>query len=888
MKRILRLSLGQRGVRRDIDAEIRLHLEMRAEEFAAEGMGRREAREAAEAAFGDVGAVTEECRRIRSSHQRRTRLIEFAFDLMRDFRFAVRSLKRSPGYALAILLTLTLGIGANSAAFSLVNGVLIRPLPYVDGDRLIHLRQPASGAGIQDAGFSPVEIADYRARSRSLAGIVEYHSMSFTLLGLGEPQRVQTGVVSAQFFDLFGVEPILGRRFLPADEREGADAVLMLSFSYWQRAFDGDPGVIGRKLEMNDRTHTVVGVLPPVPQYPNENDVYMPVSSCPFRSGEDWSTRRTARGLDVFARLSPGETLSGARDELSNIAGQLHTRYPASYAPIADFATSAIALREELVRPVRPRLLVLLGITGFLLLIVCANVANLTLARLMRRQREMAIRAALGAGRGRLLRQLLAEGTLMALIGGGLALLLAYSSLDLIVPFVARFTPRAGEVRIDAAVMYFTLGVSLITGLALGLLPTIPARASLTENLGDGAGPATINARQARARNLLIAWQVAGSFVLLIGAGLMIRSFVKLQRVDPGFDLQNVLTVRLPLDWSNYRERARSGDFAAQLLARAERLPAALSVAVANKYPLSGQGAWNTGIQINGQPLLEEAARPAVDIRAVSPGYFRTLGVPLKQGRVFADQEPGTYPREAVVNETLVRRHFAKEDPIGKNVCLSETCDDWMTIVGIVGDVKAYGLEREVTEEIYLPFAAAGWRDFRLLIRTRDEPLALAEQVESLVRDLDPTIPVIEVQTISQARSESVAAPRLTMMLMGLFAIIALAITATGIGGIIAYSVNSRRRELGIRMAMGAESASVVRMVMKQALMLVLMGLAVGVPAALVLSRSLNAVLFETPAHDPITFFAVAALLVLVAVAASMVPAKRAVSIDPMLTLKTE
>jgi putative ABC transport system permease protein len=888
MKRIFRLSIGKRGVRRDVDAEIRFHLEMRTEEFIAQGMDRREAREAARAAFGDVKGVAQQCQSIRARHQRRLQALEFAADLVRDFRFAVRSLRRSPGYTLAVLLTLALGIGANTAAFSLVNGVLIRPLPFQDGEQLLHLRQPASGAGIDDAGFSPVEIADYRARSEALEGIVEYHSMSFTLLGLGEPQRVQTGVVSAEFFDLFGVQPILGRTFLPSDDREGADAVLLLSFGYWQRAFDGDAGVIGRKLRMNDRVHTVVGVLPPVPQYPHENDVYMPVSSCPFRSGVNWSTSRDARGLDVFARLRTGNTLSAARAELSTVADRLHDRYPANYSAAADFSTTAVALREELVHHARPKLLMLLGITGFLLLIVCANVANLTLARLMRREREIAIRAALGAGRGRLFRQLLAEGTLMAMLGGGLALLLGHAGLSLLVSFVARFTPRAGEISIDSTVMLFTLGVSLLTGLVLGLLPTIPARASLAADLSDGNGPATAGARRARARSLLIAWQVAGSFVLLIGAGLLIRSFVKLQQVDPGFDTENVLTVRLPLDWSNYRERERSGDFAARLLARTERLPATISVAVANKYPLSGQGPWSLGIRIDGRPRVDGAARSPVDIRAVSPSYFHTLGVPLVRGRLFVDQEPGTFPREAVINQTLARRHFSEEEPLGQRVCLSDACEDWITIVGVVGDVKAYGLESATTEEIYVPFASLGWRDFRLLIRTRDAPLSVAEQVQSLVRDLDPTIPVTEVRTISQARSESVAAPRLTMLLMGLFAALALAVTAAGIGGIIAYTVNSRRRELGIRMAMGAESASVVRMVIKQALSLVLAGLAVGVPAALVLSRSLDGLLFETPAYDPLTFSAVAALLILVAVAASLVPAKRAVSIDPILTLKND
>jgi putative ABC transport system permease protein len=888
MKRVFHLSIGKRGVRKDVDAELRFYLEMRAREFIADGMDPQEAHDAARAAFGDVKSVAQECRSIRTSHQRRTHAFEFLTGLRQDLRFALRSLRRNPGYALAILSTLALGIGANTAVFSLVNGVLIRPLPYADGGRLIHLRQPATGAGTTDAGFSPLEIADYRDETATLKGLVEYHSMSFTLLGLDEPQRVQTGVVSAEFFDLFGVEPILGRTFLPGEDQEGADPVLVLSYGFWQRAFAGDSAVIGRELEMNDRIHTVVGVLPQVPQYPNQNDVYMPVSSCPFRSGEAWSTTRSARALDVFARLAAGEGLSDARNDLAAVADRLHQRYPEDYVPAAGFVTTAVPLTEELVHNARPRLLVLLGITGFLFLIVCANVANLTLARLVRRQREMATRVALGAGRARLFRQLLAEGMLLAILGGAVALLLAYSGLDLLVPFVARFTTRAAEIGIDRTVLLFTLGASLLTGLLLGLLPAIPSRASVTVGLASGSGAATAAARQLRARSVLIAAQVSVSFVVLIGAGLLMRSFIKLQQVDPGFDTENVLAVRLPLDWSNYRERERSGAFASRLLQAADTMPGALSVAVANRYPFSGHEPLLGGVQVEGRPRLAVSARPQVDFQAVSPGYFDTMGIPLVSGRVFAEQPPGTSAREAVINEAMATHYFPDEDPVGQRFCWWDECDTWVTIVGVVGDARTYGLDSEVAAEAYVPFAALGWRDFRLVVRTRSEPLAMAENVESLVRELDPRIPVTDVETLSQARNESVAGPRLTMLLMGLFAIVALVVTATGIAGIIAYTVSARRRELGIRMAMGAAAGTVVRMVMKQALALVLTGLAFGVPAALVLSRSLNSFLFQTTAHDPVTFAAVAALLILVAAGASVVPATRAVGVDPMLTLKSE
>lgn len=886
MKRILHLSFGKPGVRRDVDAEIRFHLEMRAQEFMATGLGPDEAQEAALAAFGDVKSITAECRKIRADYQRRRRTVEFARDVAQDLRFAVRALKKSPGFTLAILLSLALGIGANTAVFSLVNGVLIQPLPYLDGERLVHLRQPAPGVDLDDIGFSPAEVSDYRESAGAFETLVEYHSMSFTLLGLDEPQRVQTGVVSASFFDALGVAPLLGRTFLKGEDQPGAEPVLVLSHSYWQRAFGADPGVVGRKLEMNDRVHTVVGVLPPVPQYPDENDVYMPVSSCPFRSGEFWSTNRASRGLNVFARLKADASLDEARTDLSLVSTRLHERYPQAYSEAAGFQTVVSSLREELVRDVRPRLLVLLGITGFLLLIVVANVANLTLARLMRREREMAIRAAVGAGRGRLFRQLLTEGTLLALVGGGLALLLALGGLDLLRSFIGRFTTRAVEVRIDSTVLAFTLAVSLATGLVLGLLPALPSRATFARDLNAG-GFATASGGQLRARSVLIASQVAVSFVLLIGAGLFIRSFIKLQQVDPGFKSENILTLRIPLDWTNYRERERSGDFAARLLQRVETTPAVLSTAVANKFPLSGQGPSFYGIQIEGHPEVDEEVRPQVDFQAVSPGFFHTMGIPLIRGRTFKAHTPGEAPHEVVINRSLARRYFGDADPIGRRLCWS-SCRAGSTIVGVVGDVKHFGLDSEVADELYLPFAAAGWRDFRLLIRTRYDPERLAEQVRAYVRELDGAAPVADVRTVRQARSDSLTAPRITMLLMGLFAAIALAITGAGIAGIIAYSVSQRTRELGIRMALGADTTSLVRMVMWQALSVVAIGLAIGIPTALGLSRFLGDFLFETPVYDPITFLAVSALLILVAIAACLVPAKRATGIDPMLTLRTE
>ncbi len=886
VRKVFRLSFGERGVRRDVADEISLHLELRTQEFIQHGYDPAEARERAITAFGDVRAVERECHHIRRRRIRARERLEFLHDLAQDVRFAIRSLRKSSGFTLAILVTLALGIGANTAIFSLINGVLIQPLPFEGGERLVTLHQPAYGAGVQDAGFSPIEVADYRSSASSLEGLVEHHSMWFILLGLDEPQHVRTGVVSADFFDLFGVAALHGRTFLPGEDQPGAEPVLVLSYEYWRRAFQGDPGVIGRRLEMNDRIHTVVGVLPAIPQYPDENDVYMPVAACPFRGAETWSTERQARGLAVFGRLRPGIPVERSDAEVAQVAGRLHVDHPADYEPRDGFSTAVMSLREALVQQARPRLLVLLGMAGFLLLIVCANVANLTLARLIRRDREIAIRTALGARRRRLFQQLLTEGTVLALAGGGLGLLLAVGGLDLLVAFVARFTPRAAEIRVDAAVLLFTLGVSLATGLLLGLLPALPSRTSLVDDLKDGAGVVVVGRGRLRLRSLLVVSQLAISFVLLIGTGLLIRSFVRLQRVDAGFDPERVLTGVVMLNWSKYWTAADTRKFGLELEDRLRGEPGVVTLAVGSTIPLGDNQPSPLAIRARGSDL-PVAADPGVDYRPASPDYFRTLGIPLLRGRTFTDADDSNAPPVVVVSRTLAERYFGTEKAVGGQLCWA-ACDVWFTIVGVVGDVKQRGLDREVSADLYVPYARSGFRGVRVLLRTRAEPAALAGRLREAVRAIDPEQPVTEVRTLSEVRAEALASSRLTMLLMTLFAAVALAVTAAGIGGVIAYTVSQRTQELGLRMALGANPWNVVWLVTRQAMLLVVVGLTLGVPAALVAVRFLAGLLFQTPATDPLTFVAVTLLLVGVAAAACLLPTRRATTIDPMAALRTE
>src|SRR3954468_19085347 len=578
----------------------------------------------------------------------------FVATVLNDVRLALRGFRGTPGFAGAVLLTLALGIGANTAIFSVVDAVLLRPLPYANGARLIHLVQPAEGAGVEDVGFSPPEVQDYRTQSRALDAVVEYHSMPFTLLGGAEAQRVQTGVVSAGFFDAFGVRALQGRTFVPADEEQGAMPVLVLSFEYWQRVYRGDPGIVGKSFTMNDRSHLVVGVLPPMPQYPVVNDVYMPTTACPFRNGAHWPNDRTARGLTVFGRLRAGASLRSAQADLATVASRLRGAYPAAYSASEGYQTRAALLRDELTRHARPTLLALLATTAFLLVIVCANVANLTMARLVRREHEMAVRTALGATRGRLLQQLLTENLILAVAGGALGLLVAGWGLDGPAALAERVTPRATASRLDGRVLAFAAGMSLFTGLLLGCLPALPRRASLASDLKEGAG-ATTGRGRLRARSALIVGQVAISFALLIGAGLMLRSLLKLQQVDAGFDAGNVLTARVDLNWTRYREGDKSGAFADALLRKLRDMPGALAVGIGGSVPLDGNSnPFGLNLRIEGR-ALEGVAQPHAEIDTFTPGYFGAMGIPLLLGRDVGEGDRAPAAQVALVNQSFAR-----------------------------------------------------------------------------------------------------------------------------------------------------------------------------------------------------------------------------------------
>jgi putative ABC transport system permease protein len=859
-----------------MDAEMQHHLELEAEKLMAGGMTAAAARRAARSRFGSVAAVKDDCR---DSWGMR------AIDTLRqDVRDAARSLVKYPGYTAIVLLTLALGIGANTAIFSVVHAVLLRPLPYTHGDRLVEVRQQAPRIGVESAGVSVKELADYREQTASLDAVAEYHQMSFNLLGRGEASRVQTGVVSPEFFDVLGVKPLLGRFFRAEDDVKDAPAVLVLSYHYWQYALGGDPQVVGRTFEMNDRVHTVVGVLPSIPQFPGDNDVYMPPSACPFRSNPQTIANRRGRMLTAIGRMRPGATVDRVQSDLNVVGGRLTSSYPESYdAARTGFRTVAVSVQDELTKGARPTLLILLATTGFVLLLVAANVANLALARVMGRERELAVRTALGAGRGRIARQLLTESTMLAVGGGVLGLFCGYLVRDLLVAFTTPFTPRAAEISIDGTVFAFTLGVSVFTGLLFGLLPAFTRRTAAIKD----AGHRTVGTSRIGARNALIVAQVAISFVLLVGAGLLVRSFIKLQQVDGGFRTDRVITMVVSLDFVKYNTPDLRRAFFRSALEKIEAEPGVQAAALGFTVPLDESTPIRAPFLVEGQAAGDRTAQPQADLKFASPAYFQTIGMTLLHGRLFTAADTAEAPPVAIINLSMVRHYFPDVDAVGRHVSL-DAGKTWVTIVGLVNDVRQHGLATTPTDELYQPFVRTGPLNATLLARTAGDPAAFSRRIPELVHEVDPRQPVSQIQTLEAIRNHSLAPPRLTAMLVTLFAGVALVSTAAGIAGVVSFLVNQRTAEIGVRMALGAPRASVVRMIVGQGLGPVAAGLTLGVAGALMLTHVVARLLFAVEPTDPPTYVAVAVTLAIVAALACLAPARRAAAIDPMRALRTD
>jgi putative ABC transport system permease protein len=804
--------------------------------------------------------------------------------MLQDLRYAARTLGRSPAYTVVAVLTLALGIGANTAIFSVIHGVLLKDLPFANGARVVRVKQPVAVGDIADAGFSVQEVADLRSKSRSLESVVEFHTMSFNLLRRGEPQRVQTGVVSANYFDALGVRPLLGRTFRPGEDQPGSTPVIVLGYRYWRERLGGDTTIIGKTVEMTDRLHTVIGVLPPLPAFPNENDVYMPISSCPFRMSEAWLTRRAVRALTVFGVARPGVELDAVRADLRGVASQMHAEHAESYAANRGFGIGAESLLDELSGPARETLVLLLATSAFVLLIACANVANLTLVRLVHRRAELVVRAALGAGTGRLARQLLTESVVVSVAGAVIGVALAAGLLQVLVPYAARFTPRAFEIGIDAPVLLFTLAVSVAVGLASGTLPLFAITRDLASGLrarGDGG---RARSGRAHAERTLVVAQVAVSVVLLAAAGLAVRSMVELNRVDAGYRPEQVLSFRVTPSRERYPRPQDRIAVADRLVTAMRELPGVTSVALSAAVPLGEGGRMSHGILIEGRPLGPNDAPPLVEMQVITPEYFSTIGVPLMQGRAFSAHDRLDTEEVAIISRSFAQKGWPNGNPVGARIS-GDGGNSWIRVVGVAGDVRDHALDQEPIDVFYLAFAQNPG-GANVLLRSSTDPLVLAKRATAAVHTIDPDMPVDAVRTLLEIRMNSLAPRRLTASLLTLFASLALLIAATGIGGVLAFSVSQRTREIGVRLALGAQPRQVLSMVIRQGTTMVGLGLAIGAIAAIGLARFMEGLVFGIGTRDPITLAIVCLTLAAVGVVASLGPARRATAVDPVIALR--
>jgi predicted permease len=882
----------------DIQRELDFHLTMERESRERKGLDPAEARRTSLVDFGGVSRAFEEVRDVRG--------MTFRESLAQDLKIGLRMLVRSPGYSIAAVAILALGIGANTAMFSVINGVLLEPLPFRNGEELVLVQHSAPRSNVANASVSINELYDYRQRLASVTNLVEYHQMNFTLLKQGDPDRVDAGVVSANFFDMLGIKPLAGRTFIDTDDDLGAPAVLMLSYEYWRDKFGSDKNVVGRVLEMNNRPHEVVGVLPPYPQYPRQNDVYMPTSACPFRAqGEQTmaQSHRSFAALSVFGRLAAGRSTEQATAEIASIAeGFAATKdYEQDYGNLRGFTGQAQKLDETLVSGARSMLYILVGVTALVLLITCANVANLALARTVRRSREMAVRMALGAGRARLMRQLVTESVLLSSIGGLAGLGLAWLSLDLLVGFMGRFTTRTGQIDIDGTVLAFTAVASVVTGVLFGLAPAFSTGRKLTHAIRDGGAQAGEGGGRQRARSVLVVAQVAVSFALLVGATLLLKSFYRLSSVPVGFNSESVMTATVFGNFSRATTQAQFTELQHNIIDRLRAAPGVRAAAATNLVPQLITQPVPPPVVIEGVAAAEGRRLEALASGA-SEGFFETLEIPILRGHDFSRTDPvlppppppgapvppDRPPAFAIINQSMAQ-FWNGADPIGRRFArpANATRGLWLTVIGIVPDFHLYNVDKAVAPQFFVSITQNGGGG-RLIVRAQGDSGAIARTIRTTVHSLDNQIPVEELLTLDQLQGQQLATPAVTTALLTIFALVALAVTLAGLAGLVGTSVSQRTREFGLRMALGASRASVLRLVLRQGLTLTIVGLVLGLGGAYVFSQLVTQFLFETTRTDVLVYVVTALVFVVATLVASAGPARRATGIDPLKALRTE
>ena len=809
----------------------------------------------------------------------------------RDLRYAFRSLSRARGFAIAVILTLGLGIGANTAIFSVVRGVLLRPLPHKDGDRLVYLRQSVDGPGGENIRFSVPEILDFRDNAKSLSGIAEYSSMVYTLQGEQDAVRMNVGLVTGNYFQIMGLSPVIGRVLTMDDDGTKAAPVMVLTHEYWMKRFGGDRGIIGKPVQVDGRAVTVVGVVQPAPFFPDRVDALLNMVISEHHTSAMMVQGRTHRMTEMVARLAPGATVEQARTEITGIRKRVEADHRESYDPGSTYRVTVAPFHEVLGQRARLTLWLLMGAAAFVMVISAANVANLTLMRAVRREHELVVRAALGAGAARLRRLLLAENLVLALLGAGVGLLIALGGIRMLVSFAERYSPRANEIRLDGMVLGFTLALTLVVAIVLSYAPKLAKEGTLGAWMSSGVNRMSGGLRRQRLQRALVVAQIAVSVTLLTGAGLLTRTMLRLSEVDTGLTTEEVLTMEVPLSTGG---RSDSDVKALYDRMRLEvgAIPGVREVGVGSTIPLRSNE-FVLDVVAEGRTVPAGTPTPRAEFRTASPEYFRAAGIPLLKGQEFTTTDVTGSRKVVILNKTLADQLFPDRDPIGQRIAWTGEVlkfigisGDWRTVVGVVGDTKDGGLDAAPRPAVFQPFAQEMAYTGGLVIRAERDAPSLVAATTRLVRSIAPRDPIENVLTVSQIRDQSVAPRRLNAALVSSFGVLAVIIAAVGIAGVLAFSVSARTNEIGIRMSLGADSARVQRMILMEGGALLLIGLALGVAGALVASRLMEGLLFGVAPYDPLTLLAVAIVMVAIGLAACWLPALRAARIEPVVAIR--
>jgi putative ABC transport system permease protein len=863
-----------------LDKELRFHLERQIVDNVAAGMPPEKARRRAQMEFGGLERVKEEVRD--------TRWETHLDNLLRDFRYGLRTLRKSPAFTAVAVLTLALGIGANTAIFSVVYAVLLKPLPYANPDQLFNVFQAKPQEGVGGTGWSYANFVELRAQNRVFSDVAGAQQHQLTLTGRGEPSVINTSVVTPELFSLFGEKPLAGRTFFSQDGKPGAPPVVILSESLWRSSFGAVPNVIGSSINLDKRTFTVVGIMPAAFRFPaltESEQLWIPLVQDPLFGG--WMNRRGGHWLQVTGRIKPGVSMTQVQAELDAIGARLAKEFPAENG---GWTIRMVPLQQMIVGNVKSALLVLLGAVGLVLLIACANIANLLLTRATSRAREIAVRTALGAGRIRIVRQLLSETSVLGLLGGLTGIVLAYVGVHALSSLLPANLPQVNAIRVDNFVLGFALILSAIASCAFGLAPALfAANSNLQSSLREGGGRSGESRNRRRARSFLAAGEIALAMVLLVAAGLLLRSFSKLTSVSPGFDAQHLVKADISLPRFQYSTPQQWAAFSGELLARLQAQPGLQDSAVAVPRPIA-DGQINLGFDIVGNPPLSAGTSRTADYVSVSPDYFHLMGIPLLSGRFFDRRDILSSPRVTVISKAMARLYFPNQDPLGKQLTFSFPPDSGAMrgIVGIVGDVRDVALGQDPGPMMYVPYAQAPFWGANVVVKSTLSPSSVAAAIRQEVQKIDKDLPVTDVAMMPDLIEASVSQPRFRTFLLGVFAAMALLLAAIGIFGVISYSVSCRTNEIGIRVALGASRGAILWMVLRETLLLTFAGLAIGIPCALAASRLVGHLLFGVSANDLATLTIVALVLAAVAAFAGYIPARRATRVDPLLALRYE